>query len=124
MSEQATERIRRICLSLPETSEKLSHGEPTFFLRKRVFAMVSMHHHNDGHVSVCLPAAPGMQELMIVEEPRIFYRPPYVGVAGWVGVELAEVDDDQLASLIREAWNFIDQKTRKKPRPSRGSLQP
>lgn len=61
---------------------------------------------------------------MIAEEPRIFYRPPYVGVAGWVGVELAEVDDDQLASLIREAWNFIDQKTRKKPRPSRGSLQP
>jgi len=59
--EKHLERVRRICLALPETMEKLSHGEPTFFVRKKVFAMCSNNHHNDGHVAVLLPAAIGIQ---------------------------------------------------------------
>lgn len=113
-SEQMIDRVRRICLELPETTEKLSHGEPTFFVRKRVFAMFSNNHHNDGHTAVWLPVPPGMQELMIADEPRVFYRPPYVGAYGWVGAELAHIDDERLGALIRASWNLIEQKARHK----------
>jgi hypothetical protein len=101
------ERVRKLCLALPETAEKLSHGEPTFFVRKKVFAMCSINHHHDGHIAVCLPAAIGIQEMLIKKDPRKFYRPPYVGVRGWVGVELERVSDRELSMHIREAWRLI-----------------
>ena len=99
------ERLRRLCLSIPGTMEKLSHGEPTFFTPKRVFAMFANNHHDDGHIAVWLPMGPGVQDALIEEAPEIYFRPPYVGPSGWVGVELARVDDEQLGSLIREAFN-------------------
>src|SRR5262245_10499118 len=105
-------RLRRLCLSIPGTMEKISHGEPTFFTPKRVFAMFSNNHHNDGHIAVFLPAGPGVQEALIEEAPEIYYRPPYVGPAGWVGVELSRVEDDQLGSLIREAFQLMAAKDR------------
>src|SRR6516164_1289809 len=80
-------RLRRFCLSIPGTMEKISHGEPTFFTPKRVFAMFSNNHHNDGHIAVFLPAGPGVQEALIEERPGIYFRPSYVGSAGWIGVE-------------------------------------
>lgn len=101
------ERVRRICMSLPETVEKISHGEPTFFVRKRVFAMCSNNHHNDGHIAVTLPAAIGVQEALVAASPEKFYRPPYVGVRGWIGVELDRVDDEELTLHIQEAWRLI-----------------
>lgn len=106
-SEEQVERVRKICLALPETLEKLSHGEPTFFVCKKVFAMCSINHHNDGHVAVCLPAAIGIQEMLIAKDPRKFYYPAYVGVRGWVGVELPRISDKELALHIREAWKLI-----------------
>ncbi|MCU1232071.1 MAG: uncharacterized protein JWP63_38 [Candidatus Solibacter sp.] len=99
-------RVRRICLALPATVEKISHGEPTFFAGK-VYAMFSNNHHNDGHVALCVPAAPGVQEALIAASPKTYYRPPYVGVRGWVGIELAEIDDDELAAHILNAWRII-----------------
>ena len=75
------ERVRKVCFKLPETTEKLSHGEPTFFVRKRVFAMCSINHHNDGHIAVVIPAAIGVQAALIEQSPEKFYRPPYVGHA-------------------------------------------
>ena len=105
-------RLRRFCLSIPGAIEKISHGEPTFFTPKRVFAMFANNHHGDGHVAVWLPAAPGAQEAVIEEAPQIYFRPPYVGPAGWIGVELSKVDDDQLGSLIREAYHLIMAKDR------------
>jgi hypothetical protein len=100
-------RLRRVCLSIPGTMEKLSHGEPTFFTPKRVFAMFANNHHDDGHVAAWLPASPGVQEALIEEAPEIYFRPPYVGGGGWVGVELSKVDDDQLGALVREAFQLI-----------------
>ena len=102
-----TERVRKACLKLPETMEKLSHGEPTFFVRKRVFAMCSINHHNDGHIAVVIPAAIGVQAALIEQSPKKFYRPPYVGHAGWVGIELPRVSDKELTAHIREAWKLI-----------------
>jgi hypothetical protein len=107
MSEKHLGRIRRVCASLPETTEKLSHGEPTFFVRKKVFAMLSNNHHNDGHVAVLLPAPAGIQAVLIEASPEKFYRPPYVGVRGWIGVELDRVGDDELAFHLLQAWRLI-----------------
>ena len=100
-------RVRNACLAIPGTIEKISHGTPTFFTPKRVFAMFANNHHGDGHVAVWLPAGPGVQAALVEEEPGIYFRPPYVGGAGWVGVELSGVDDDQLGALIREAFRLI-----------------
>ena len=105
--EKLIERVRRICLALPETMEKLSHGEPTFFVRKKVFAMCSNNHHNDGHIAVVLPAAIGVQAMLIESSPEKFYKPPYVGGSGWIGVELGRVSDEELELHIHEAWRLI-----------------
>ena len=108
------QRVRKICLALPDVTDKLSHGEETFFVKKRVFAMMSTDHHHDGHVAVLVPAAPGLQEALIEEAPLTYYRPPYVGGAGWVGIELDQIDDDALAAHITQAWSLIVKKSVKK----------
>ena len=105
--EKQIERVRRICMALPETAEKMSHGEPTWFVKKKVFAMFSNNHHNDGHIAVTIPAAIGIQEMLIERSPEKFYRPPYVGVRGWVGIELNRVSHEELALHIQEAWRLI-----------------
>ena len=74
--EKQKERVRRICLALPETMEKLSHGEPTFFVRKKVFAAFSNNHHNDAQNAVVLPAAIGIHAMLIETSSQKFYRPP------------------------------------------------
>jgi hypothetical protein len=107
MSEKQIQRVRRICNELPETTEKLSHGEPTFFVRKKVFAMFSNNHHNDGHIAVVVAAPPGIQTMLIEGAPEKFYRPPYVGVRGCVGIELDRINDEEMAFHIREAWRLI-----------------
>jgi hypothetical protein len=106
-AEEQLRRVRRICSTLPETTERLSHGEPTFFVRKKVYAMFANNHHGDGHIAVWIPAAPGVQEMLASTWPSKYFRPPYVGVRGWVGVELNEVGDDELAAHILDAWKLI-----------------
>ena len=100
-------RVRRICATLPDTTERLSHGEPTFFVHKRVFAMFANNHHSDGHIGVWIAAAPGLQATLIKNWPRKYFKPPYVGVRGWVGIELDQLGDDELASHLCEAWRMI-----------------
>lgn len=109
-SEEHLQRLRRICAALPETTEKLSHGEPTFFVRKKVFAMFANNHHNDGHIAVWIPAAPGLQAMLISTWPEKYFKPPYVGVRGWVGVELDRIGDEELASHVCEAWRLVSPK--------------
>lgn len=104
--EDHVRRVRQICMALPETMEKLSHGEPTFFVSKKVYAMCAINHHNDGHFAVWIPVAPGIQATLIKNDPEKFYRPPYVGVKGWVGVELTQVSDDELGMHLTEAWQL------------------
>jgi hypothetical protein len=103
-------RVRKICLALPDTMEKISHGEPTFFVKKHVFAMFSNNHHDDGHVAVWVPVAPGLQEALVEDAPDTYYRPPYMGTSGWVGIELDQIDDHGLEAHLGQAWNLIGQK--------------
>jgi hypothetical protein len=101
------QRIRRICLALPDTTEKLSHGEPTFFTKQGVFAVFANDHHHDGHIGVWVAAPLGLQEALTEEEPSVYYRPPYVGSSGWIGIELPRVRDDALASHILQGYRLV-----------------
>jgi len=102
-------RLRRICMALPDANEKLSHGEPTWFAGKgKVFAMLDDHHHGATHLAVWLPQPFGAQEALIGSDPERFFRPPYVGVSGWVGVVLDTGPDwDAVAALVREAYLMV-----------------
>ena len=99
-------RIRDICLALPETSERLSHGAPTFFVRgKRAFLMVLTDHHGDGRFAIWSAAEPGVQPLLVGADPERYFVPPYVGHRGWVGVRLDRgVDWDEIAGLAEDAY--------------------
>ncbi len=96
-----------MCLELAGAEEKLSRGEPTFFVKKRVFAMFANDHHGDGHIAVYIPARAGVQEMLVSEAPETYFRPPYVGVKGCVGVELARVSNEVLRGHLLDAWKLI-----------------
>jgi hypothetical protein len=64
--EHVLTKLREICLALPETSERLSHGAPTFFVRqKRAFLMVLTDHHGDGRFAIWCAAPDGMQKMLV-----------------------------------------------------------
>jgi hypothetical protein len=98
--------IRELCLGLPETSERLSHGAPTFFVRgKRAFLMVLTNHHGDGRFAIWCAAPGGMQRLLTEADPEKFFVPPYVGHRGWLGVRLERgVDWDELTGIAEDAY--------------------
>jgi hypothetical protein len=116
--EEDLARVRRICMALPEAREKTSHGEPTFFVHKRVFCMFANNHHNDGHIAVWVPTEPGLQATLLKTASDKYFYPPYVGGGGWIGIELAQIDDEDLGLHILEAWRIIEAK-QKKPKRSR-----
>ena len=99
-------RVRELCLSLPETSERLSHGAPSFFVReKRCFLMVVTNHHGDGRFAIWWAAPAGTQELLVDADPERFFRPPYVGHRGWLGFRLdRRFDADELAGIVEDAY--------------------
>ena len=107
--QRALDRLRAICMALPEAAEKLSHGEPTWFAGKgKVFAMIDGHHHDSPHLSVWLPQPPDVQESLIDGDSARFFRPPYVGGKGWVGVVLdTKPDWSVVAGLVREAYLHV-----------------
>ena len=111
--ERALKEVRRICLGLPEVSERLSHGQPSFFVRgKKTLTMFVEDHHGDGKLGIWCPALPGVQEELIETEPDRFYRPPYVGPSGWIGVRLdREVDWDEIAEIITDSYRKVAPKT-------------
>jgi hypothetical protein len=102
-------RLRAICLARPDAIEKVSHGEPTWFAGKgKVFATLDDHHHGAEHLSVWLPAGLGAQESLIESDPKRFFRPPYVGGSGWVGVVLdAKPDWKVVAWLVEQAYRHV-----------------
>ena len=100
------EAVREICLALPETSERPSHGEPTFFVRdKRSFASVWDSHHGDGRFALICAAPAGMQPTLVEAAPERFFVPAYVGHRGWIGVRLDRgFDRDEIAGFVEDAY--------------------
>jgi hypothetical protein len=109
MAEDPLETLRRLCLALPETTERISHGEPTWFIRgKKSFVTYANHHHDDRLAFWC--AAPdGAQESLVALDPERFFVPPYVGHRGWLGVRLdvGEVDWEQIADIVADAYRAV-----------------
>lgn len=101
------ERLRALCLALPQAAEKLSHGEPTWFVRK-VFVMFADRHHDD-RVAFWCAAPPGVQEELLAAAPDRFFRPPYVGGRGWLGVylDVPDVDWDEIAEIVTDAYRCV-----------------
>jgi hypothetical protein len=103
----AIERLRRICMALPEVTEKIAWGEPTWRAGK-IFAQMDTHHHGADHVAVWLPARPGVQAELVEEDPSHFFRPPYVGHKGWIGVRIDNQPDwKTVVSLVADAYHEV-----------------
>ena len=100
--------VRRACRDLPEVSERLSHGGPAFFVRdKKCFVMFLDDHHGDGRLAIWCAAPDGVQAEMVETEPTRFFRPPYVGHRGWLGVHLREVEQDELDAIVLDAYRTV-----------------
>ncbi len=103
----AVERLRAICLALPEATEKIAWGELTWRAPK-IFAQMDTFHHGAEHVAVWLPARPGVQAELVEENPTQFFVPPYVGPKGWIGVRIDRRPDWKVvAGLVADAYREV-----------------
>ena len=112
MADDPLRRLRALCNALPEVEERLSHGEPTWFVRgKKTFVMYADHHHDD-RLGFWCAAPPGTQAALVDAEPDRYFRPPYVGHRGWLGVFLdVAVDWEDVAEHVEEAYRAVAPKT-------------
>ena len=100
-----TDRLRTLCLGLPEAQEREAWGDATFRVRDKIFAMVKS---GDGRVSVWCKAPPGSQQVLVAADPDLFFVPPYVGPKGWVGMRLDTSPDwDDVAKLVRRSYGLV-----------------
>ena len=107
MSTDQLSRVRRICLALPETAEQEAWGEPTFRVRKKIFAMFANNHHKDGRIALWCNAPLGVQEILVRSEPEKYFVPPYVGVKGWIGLVLDRMDDAEIEEQVIQSYCMI-----------------
>ena len=99
------DRLRALCLALPETTEKIAHGEPTWRAGSKMFAQLDDHHHGADRLAVWLAAALGGQEALVASDPARFFVPPYVGHRGWIGVRIdGRPDWRRVTTLVRDAY--------------------
>ena len=105
MRRRSIERLRAICLALPETVEKEAWGDPTFRVRDKIFAMEKR---GDGRISLWCKAPPGSQMVLVGADPERFFVPPYVGHKGWVGVRLdSNPDWSEVAAVVRRSYRLV-----------------
>jgi hypothetical protein len=93
---------------LPDTTERLSHGEPAWFVGgKKTFVMYADHHHDD-RLALWCAAPPGAHDVLLPSNPKRFFVPPYVGPRGWLGVWLdVPIDWEEIAALVTDAYRTI-----------------
>lgn len=94
------ERLRALCLALPEAEERVTWEHETFRVRGKIFAM-----HVDGDLWCKAPA--GTQALLVEADAERFFRPPYMGPKGWIGVRLGVRGDwEEVAALVARSWEM------------------
>jgi len=102
-------RLRALCLALPETSEKLSHGAPAFQVAGRMFAYFRHNHHGDGLTAACLKTSGREEQDMLIErDPDLYSWPAYIGPSGWIAINLApdDTDWDHVGDRIATSWEL------------------
>ena len=102
-------------MALPDVSERPSHGMPAWFVgsgtKQRQFAVFSNDHHGDGRIAMCCAAGDGVQAALVDSDPDVYYVPPYVGPAGWIGVRLDRaLPWSQVGALVEAARETIAMK--------------
>ena len=108
------DRLRAICLAFPEVTERLSHGAPTWFVRgqKTFVTLWERGHHDVEFPHLWCAAPPGAQQELVASDPDRFFRPPYVGHRGWLGVRLdRDPDWSEIAELCQDAYRVVAPKT-------------
>jgi hypothetical protein len=102
-------RLRRSCLALPEVTERMSHGHPAWFVRgkRQIVSFHGLHDHNP-RIALWCAAPPGAQEAFVATQPEHYFRPPYVGHRGWLGMYLdGAVDWDECEEHVRDAYRTV-----------------
>lgn len=102
--------VRRLCLALPAVTERVSHGEPTWFVRQRPSFATYADHHQDDHLALWCAVPAGAQAGLVAARPERVFVPPYVGGRGWIGVRLdldQPVDEGFLADVLEDAYRAV-----------------
>jgi hypothetical protein len=109
MTESPLDRLRAICLSLPGTEERSSHGEPSWFISKgKQFVTYDDHHHDEDRLAFWSAAPEGSQQIMVESNPDQFFVPPYVGHRGWLGVRLDRGPDwAEIEEIVIDAYLMV-----------------
>lgn len=105
----ALHKVRDVALALPEAEERLSHGQPTFFVAGKQFAQFRDNHHGDGRTVACVRTSGFDEQTLLLEaDPETYSRPAYLGPAGWVSINLAgdKIDWDHVADRIARSWEL------------------
>ena len=103
--------VRKICLDLPDTEEKIAWGESTWRVHGKLFAMFSNNHHGDGRIAVWCSAPLGAQQDLVAADPEHFFVPPYVGVGGWIGINMnTPLPKGALAAILEQAYRTTEEK--------------
>ena len=109
MAWRPVDRLRALCLALPEATEKETWGDITFRVRDKMFVVTRIGRERP---SFTCKAPPGSQAVLVGADPQRFYVPPYVGGKGWVGVWLDRQPDwDEIAALVRRSYGLVAPKT-------------
>src|SRR5437868_5391489 len=101
------EKVREAALELPETEERISHGQPTFFVAGKQFAQFRDNHHGDGRTVVCVRTSSLDEQAMLLEaDPETYSKPAYL--PSWVSINVKEpnVDWDHVADRIAQSWEL------------------
>jgi hypothetical protein len=103
------EKVREAALELPETTERLSHGQPTFFVTGKQFAQFRANHHGDGRTVVCVKTSGLDEQTMLIDsDPGTYSKPAYLGPSGWVSIDVTghDVDWAHVADRIASSWEL------------------
>lgn len=105
---ELTARVRGICLGFPESTERVTHGAPGFFVKKQFVMLWPQGHHGRDEPHLWAAAAAGVQAEVVGDDPERFFVPPYVGGRGWVGMRLdGDVDWGEVAEICEDAYRHI-----------------
>jgi hypothetical protein len=106
---KALDRVRKAALKLPETEERLSHGQPTFFVAGKQFAQFRENHHGDGRTVVCVRTSGLDEQAMLLErDPDTYSKPAYLHSSGWISINLdgEDADFDHAGDRIATSWEL------------------